>query len=65
MCDPRHFRSKAFDMIFFLLQQALWDKEGHIDILMTRFFNLAVKFVANILPNFKAVRLNDHTASHA
>ena len=63
--DPRHLRGKALYMVFFLLQQALGDEHGHIDILVTGRFEHAVEDMLDIFPDGVAVGTNDHTAADA
>ena len=52
-------------MVFFLLQQALRNEHGHIDILVTGRLEHAVENMLDIFPNGVAVGSNNHTAANA
>ncbi len=60
--DPRAFGRKSLYMILFFLQKALGDKQGHVNILMSRFLKTLVHLLLDKLPYCVAVGTYNHTA---
>ena len=63
-CHPRHLGRKALYMVFFLLQQALWNKQRHGHVFMAGFFEALVQQVHDVFPNGIAVWAQNHAALH-
>ena len=61
MGDPRALRGKPFHMVFLLLQEALRNQQGHINIFNALFFEFLVQNILNIFPDGIPVRaVNKH-----
>ncbi len=63
--DPGNLRSKAFNVVFFLLKEAFRNEHRHIDVLVTGILEHSVKDALNVLPNCIAVRADNHAALYA
>ena len=63
-CHPSHFRSKALNMVFFLLQQAFGNKQRHCHVFVPGFFETGIQQALNIFPNGISVGAQNDTALH-
>ena len=63
--NPCTFGGKALNMVFFFLQKTFGNKHRHINILVTCFFETAVKVSLNIFPDSISVGADNHTALYA
>src|SRR4029453_6444264 len=59
---PRKFRIKAFHMLLFLLEKALWNKEREIGIAMTGFLKATIQIALDIFPKLITLR-TEHDAA--
>ena len=62
MRNDRDFRSKAFDVLRFLLQKALRNEHREVGILMPGLLEHAVESLLHLFPDRIAIRTNDHAA---
>ena len=60
--DHGEFRGEAFDVFRFLLEEALRDEEGQVDVLVAGGFETLVKFALEDFPDGVAVGLDHHAA---
>ena len=60
--DHRQFRREAFDVLGFLLQEALRDQQREIDVLVVGGLEALVEFALQHFPDGVAVGLDDHAA---
>ena len=63
--NPSTFRSKALNVVFFLLQKAFRNKHWHIYIFVTCFLKTSVEVSLNIFPDSITVRADNHTTLDA
>ena len=64
-CYPCNFGSKAFDVVFFLLEKRFGNEERHINVLYAVFLELCVKNLLNVFPDSIAIGANYHTSFYA
>ena len=62
---PGNFRSKAFHVILFFIQEAFRDEHRKVAVLNAGFLEAAVKLFLNILPNCVSIWSNYHTSLDA
>ena len=62
---PRALGRKSLYVILFLLEKALGDKHGHVNILVTERLEARVKILLNVLPDRIAVGTDDHASLDA
>ena len=62
---PCNFRSKALNVILFLLKKAFRNEHRHTNVFVAGFLEHSIKDMLNVLPDSIAVRANYHTALNA
>ena len=62
MRDPSHLGRKAFNMVFFLLQQAFRYRNRHRDVFMSGLFEHTVQRLLHVFPQRLRVRAHNNAA---
>ena len=62
---PGHLGCEALHVVFFLLQKAFRDEQGHIDVFMSQRLEALVHLLLDQLPDGVAVGADDHAALDA
>ena len=51
---PRQLRIKSFNMLFFLLEKALWNKHGEIGVTVSCFLETTIQLIFEYAPKFQS-----------
>ncbi len=62
--DYRALFRKAFDVLSFLFQEAHWNKQGEVRILVTGLFKHPIESFLHVFPERIAPRLDDHATAN-